>query len=102
MHDAQLRYPLRESIEHRPRVVLRPVIDGDELEVRVVGQREHAERLLELALLVVTGNQDGYTGVRRKLRRRLRPRLVSLAHEAIQQPAGHPVPGHYEGIAKAE
>ena len=59
MHDAELRNARDERVEDFRGAIGRAVVDRDDLEVRIIDRREHAERFLRLRLFVVAREEDG-------------------------------------------
>src|SRR5262245_9154950 len=89
-----------ESVEHFGRIVAAPIVDGDDLEFRVINCGSRLQRLLGIVTLVVAGHQDGDRWPVLDWRWTIGRCHVPFARGVEQKAASHPIPCHHKGITK--
>ncbi|MOA17075.1 hypothetical protein D3C78_1373170 [compost metagenome] len=104
MHDAQFRVRRRQAVQHGGGAVAGAVIDGDDLDVRIVLAQGGQQCFFAVGGFVETGHEDGHQRIAGKQRRLavLAPFPVPLPMPPEVDAAGHPHAGHEEGIEEDE
>ena len=100
VHDSEAFVFACELVEDRARVVARPVVDRDHLEIGIVHCVEGREHLAGVLAFVVAGHEDADRRVRLERRRLAGVRLVPSAHQPVEDASGHPVPRHDEWVSE--
>src|SRR6202042_1051377 len=58
VNDGELRRNRRDGAEDLPSRIVRPVVDGDDFEIRMASREQRTNAALDLTLLVSSGNDD--------------------------------------------
>jgi hypothetical protein len=103
VHHPQARVFLGECIEDAAGLVAAAVVDGDDLEVRVLGCMRVVHGVPDVDALVEAGNDDA---ARRRILDRGRVIHVtvfrSFPAEKVPSATDHPYPGHHQGVEENE
>ncbi len=101
VNDAQVGYTRGKVVEDFGSAICRSVVNGHDLEVRVVNRRQCGEGFLRLCFFIVAWDENRDRGIVHQRRWRLIERLMTSADPAVEQTAAHPIPCHDERIAEA-